>query len=512
MDATPALSEYRQLPKLATYRNCPTGPAEHAAALHPVSRPGRVALARITPSGWKEQALTVAELPEVLPAMAGESDVYLSTQRFDGWRRISRLRELAALAVDVDFHRVPELAGSHPMGVLEDALVRLEASKIPAPSLAIASGRGLYLLWLHGPVPRKALPRWNAAQKHLWETLRPLGADRGALDAARVLRLIGTRNSKADLTVEALSDVGDAWDFNDLADEVLPMTRAELHDLRIQRAARRPRKRPQTTPQGYTAGTLWEARLSDLQALRRIRWFGPLPAHQRDAWLFVAGVAMSWLAPPVVLTRELFALAKEVASWDEREAASRMHAVMKRARMAARKEYVEWNGGPADPRYRFTNSRIIEDLSIEPAEERQMLTIISEDERRRRDRDRKRAERERAGAVPRDQYLATAAERRTEAVRLAAEGLSLRRIGKRLGISHEAVRKALIANDAQGCQQSVSLYGGVAGAKPPAEGGEGGCSEMGGVVEEPSLHHPLSCECLDCSARPSNYVRYARYA
>ncbi len=511
MDATPAVPEYRQLPKLATYRNCPTGPAEHAAALHPGNRPGRVALARITPSGWKEQTYTVAELPEVLPAVAGESDVYLSTQRFDGWRRISRLRELAALAVDVDFHRVPELAGSHPMGVLEDALIRLEASKIPAPSLAIASGRGLYLLWLHGPVPRKALPRWNACQRELWNVLKPLGADRGALDAARVLRLIGTKNSKAGLTVEALSDVGDVWEFNELADEVLPMTRAELHDLRIQRAARRPRKRPEAPPQGYTAGTLWEARLSDLQALKRIRWFGPLPAHQRDAWMFVAGVAMSWLAPPVVLTRELFALAREVASWDEREAASRMHAVMKRARMAARKEFVEWNGGPADPRYRFTNSRIIEDLNIEPAEERQMLTIISEDERRRRDRDRDEDRRRRAGAVPRDQYLVTAAQRRTEAARLRSEARSYREIAEVLGVSKSAVI-AMLKAAPEGGSKSLRLYGGVAGAKPPAEGGEGGCSEMGGVVEEPSLHHPLGCECLDCSARAPNYVRYARYA
>jgi hypothetical protein len=35
--------------------------------------------------------------------------------------------------------------------------------------------------------------------------------------------------------------------------------------------------------QGFNAGTLWEAHLSDLQALVNcVRWFGELPEEQRD--------------------------------------------------------------------------------------------------------------------------------------------------------------------------------------------------------------------------------------
>jgi hypothetical protein len=62
------------------------------------------------------------------------------------------------------------------------------------------------------------------------------------------------------------------------------------------RARKRPRK--------FTSATLWEARLSDLQRLKALRWFGdPMPDF-RDRWLFVAGVGMSWLAVPQVLRRE----------------------------------------------------------------------------------------------------------------------------------------------------------------------------------------------------------------
>ncbi|MDP8951465.1 MAG: hypothetical protein M3N18_04355, partial [Actinomycetota bacterium] len=170
----------------------------HGEALHPRGRPGRVAVARKdrdAPNGWREQTFTVSELPDVLAAAAGDPDTYISQQRFNGWRRIANLRELGAMYVDLDFHKRSSYADMHPLGVLEDALIRLERERIPYPTLAIASGRGLYLIWLHTPVPRAALPRWNACQNRLWNVLHPLGADARARDAARVLRVPGTLHS-----------------------------------------------------------------------------------------------------------------------------------------------------------------------------------------------------------------------------------------------------------------------------------------------------------------------------
>ena len=162
--------------------------SQHGALLHDAftgAAAGHVAVATKSPGdGWREKTYAACELAEVLPFYAGQSDVYLSTQRFWGWRRIARLAQCGALAVDVDFYKIAALRDSHPLGVLEDCRVALERARIPQPSIAIASGRGLYLLWLHEPVPRQALPRWNACQKELWQVLKPLGADRGALDAA----------------------------------------------------------------------------------------------------------------------------------------------------------------------------------------------------------------------------------------------------------------------------------------------------------------------------------------
>lgn len=234
---------------------CPATPGEHGELLHGA---GSADVAVATRSGgWSERAYPATELAEVLPRFAGERDIYLSMHSFFGWRRIAQLAACGALFADLDFHKVPALEGMHPRGVLEDARIALERAGQPEPSLAISSGRGLYLMWLHGKVPRQALPRWNAAQKALWEALRPLGADRGALDAARVLRLVGTRNSTNGVFVETLRGPGEVWEFDDLANEVLPYTRAELYDLRVQRAARKPKRRPAAPPQGYTAASLW---------------------------------------------------------------------------------------------------------------------------------------------------------------------------------------------------------------------------------------------------------------
>jgi hypothetical protein len=174
-----------------------------------------------------------------------------------------------------------------------------------------------------------------------------------------------------------------------------------------------------------------------LQRLRELRFMDYQMADYRDRWLFLSGVAMSWLAVTTVLRRELYALAHQAGEWTEAHARSKLQSVFRTAHQAARGEKVQWQGIEVDPRYRFKNQTIIELLEITAEEEREMRTIISDNERRRRDRQRKNPE------MTRKEYEDRAAMRREQARRLAAEGLSLREIGKRLGISHEAVRKAL---------------------------------------------------------------------
>ena len=142
----------------------------------------------------------------------------------------------------------------------------------------------------------------------LWQTLRHLGADRLASDAARVLRLVGTRNSRSGTLVEGLTAASEPWDFDLLADEILPLQRAELVALRLERARRRTAGQATPSPARYfDAAGLWEPRLAELQRLREYRWLGTLPEGQRDAWMLIAGVAVGYLVPGGMVRREIVA-------------------------------------------------------------------------------------------------------------------------------------------------------------------------------------------------------------
>ena len=348
----------------------------------------------------------------------------------------------------------PELAAEDPRHVLDIALGTLSMAGAPAPSIAIGSGRGMYLIWLHSPIPRAALPRWRACQERLKDILANLGADPKARDAARVLRVVGTRHRRARATVEALTTAREARPFDELADRILPYTRAELHDMRVQKALRRSQKPLWTPPKDFTQATLWEARLSDLQALREFRWFGePMPDF-RDRWLFLAGAAMSWISPPEVLRRELHALAEEVGGWTPGRTDSKMHAIFRTAREHQEGKRVEWDGVKISPRYKFRNETILDWLEVTPEEERQLKTIISDEERRRRDRERKKRERRESGEVEmsRREYEVRAAKRRAQVRRMAAEGSRSGEIAERLGISKSSVQKTLSASRREGVE------------------------------------------------------------
>jgi hypothetical protein len=107
---------------------------------------------------------------------------------------------------------------------------------------------------LRSPLPRAALPKWTACQKVLWEVLKRLETDRAAIDAARVLRVVGTFHSETGVVVEALVPVGEVRGFEELAMEILPLDRAELRYLRVQRTLSDVRKssgRLQAPPQGF---------------------------------------------------------------------------------------------------------------------------------------------------------------------------------------------------------------------------------------------------------------------
>jgi hypothetical protein len=189
--------------------------------------------------------------------------------------------------------------------------------------------------------------------------------------------------------------------------------------------------------------TLSQDRLSDLQRLVELRGLDQLPPGQRNPWMFAATISLSYLVEPEVLEREIITLGRDYAGWSERETRSRMQTAISRAHAASVGDKVEWNGQQRDPRYRLKNQTIIDMLGITPSEEKEMQVLISKDTKRQRDRERKERERRSRGAKPRDEYLAEASEKRRVAHELHQQGMSLRKIGKRLGVSHTQIKRMI---------------------------------------------------------------------
>lgn len=121
-------------------------------------------------------------------------DVFTSLNTFlnkKGGRQVNNIKCLNALYIDIDCYKLGFTQDQVMMNLNENYF----NSKIPVPTFVINSGRGLYLIWKINE-DRNALPRWNKVQHYLFEQCKELGADPQALDAARILRVPGTINTR----------------------------------------------------------------------------------------------------------------------------------------------------------------------------------------------------------------------------------------------------------------------------------------------------------------------------
>ena len=395
---------------------------------------------------WKENSYTVEELLEILPAYYGATDVYISQNRFWRWRGANRVAELSSMYADLDFYNRPDLSGMHVAGVLRVAMEELDRARLPRPSYAMSTGRGLALVWLHRPVPPTELSRWNRCQAYIWRALRDVGADRAATDAARVLRLAGTVNSKSGTLVRTLwEDVDYVWDFTDLVNEILPQDLQNLKAVPDEgpRDETSSPRRASNTSSDFTVRSLNRARLRDLRKLLKLRGLKKLPPGGRDLWMLIAASCLSRLVAPERLEKAVYDLAREVAGWDKKVTRSQMQQIFVRAGMAAKGETVEWEGLSRDPRYHFRNSSIMEMLDIVPDEERQLETIISSSTKLERERARQTKLRRQQGMESRSDYLERADKKRRLVERLHNRGYSKAKIAQQTGYSERHVSRII---------------------------------------------------------------------
>lgn len=112
------------------------------------------------------------------------------------YRNNQALARLNAVYVDIDCYRFNLTAGES-LGQLYDAQAE---GRIPAPSCLLDSGRGLWPFWLLDGT-NKAWPEeietWRNIMLHLQRMFAPIGSDPASTDAARISRIPGSVNRKA---------------------------------------------------------------------------------------------------------------------------------------------------------------------------------------------------------------------------------------------------------------------------------------------------------------------------
>lgn len=385
---------------------------------------------------WR--ALPHDRLRDELAGLSGVPDVYLTPNEFYGWRRTSLLAGLHALFVDIDDHSGGQV---DRMGMSALAISNIERAGLPEPNAIVYTGRGIHLYWLIEPLPARALPRWQACQRQLCEVL---GGDKQSVDCTRVLRVVGTTNSKTGGLVTAEPRHLYRYEFDWIADQILPATREEVRKSKIERAQVRDIRAAQGkagTQRGRAVkGSIYERWYLVYQDLWRIvdandwRTCG-VPKGKRDRLLFMMANALSWFTVSDALEAEIIDVARRLTpTLTEREALSYCSSVLARARADAAKD--------DGKRYRYKRETLWNALSdlIEPHAGLvdQLRAIIPEDVRELRERERLR---QRDGVkVDRATYLATAAGRREEAHRLREQGMTQRQIAEALGVSLRSVK------------------------------------------------------------------------
>jgi hypothetical protein len=365
-------------------------------------------------------------LPLVIPDLNQHVDTYLSQGEFYCQRR----RLVNLLRIGVHFVDIDVRNGNGPLtlNIERDMDFFFEWHHEhggPFPSAIISSGRGYHLKWfLENPVPNQALPRWNAVQRALVEKYKELGADPAARDASRVLRVIGTTNTKVGklttMVYPRKEIEAERYSFEYMATEILPYSREDIATWRAARAekmaareaklaTRAMNKENSSISNNLRVASINWGRLSDLRKLRNIRCMfngGSIPEGKRMLHLFweINFLMLSNIATPNLMYAEAAELSRKIdPRWNYGSA--ELSTVYGKAIEYKNGKEVEYRGKLYPALYTPKSQHLIDIFEITPDEMTSLQTIITPEEAKRRELNRDEERRRAKGQKPREVYL-----------------------------------------------------------------------------------------------------------
>ena len=183
---------------------------------------------------WKQFFVQSKNLERKLIELYFEQDFdstnfYISQAKFMDHlsRAIDNVASLSLSFLDIDGKLSTEHKDLTPEEWSNLILEYCREKDIPLPSIIVFSGNGLHVKWLYRKaITREYLDRWTMLQRKLWLIFKDFGADAQAKDAARVLRLPGTKNCKPetkDRDVRVVYSNPERYSFNDFAKKIFEL-------------------------------------------------------------------------------------------------------------------------------------------------------------------------------------------------------------------------------------------------------------------------------------------------
>ena len=335
-----------------------------------------------------------------------EIDVYGSVNEFSMAKRSeATIVKLNKLMCDLDCHE----GGFNEWVTLEVLRADFFGSQVPYPSEVVNSGRGLHLYWYLEDEGRESLAKWKTVQQIILNSLAPISeqtscnVDFKCIDPSRVLRVEGTWNTKSKSPCRLIEKTNLTYTLDDILecfygvnlDDLKPFNsnpnkdtgndkktltgaknalneRGEWKDLKV--------KRTNGIVSVFNAYSLLTCRATDFRKLLELRG-GDMEGMRDEFLTMYAWTVISKKDDLEKLERELQGLNSLFkAPLKDKEVSYKAKYIFERfnkevIKGADTSQFTEFD------RYWYKNTTIIKRLEITPKEQKEMLTIISKEEK-----------------------------------------------------------------------------------------------------------------------------------
>ena len=382
-----------------------------------------------------------------LYGLGRQLDLYTSICDFTSdYRRTSSYAcSVSAIMLDIDYYTIPALADLTAAQLYPQIVGEVFTPLGLCPNYGIASGRGLYIVFLLDTLQLDTAEQrtaYNKVLEKLVEMTKSYGADPVCTDLARIFRLPTTRNSKTG----AISQI---IDFENVSST--PQQRLDLYQLANVLGVDltpKPEQGPETAPAApkpkskrskpvtylgdkLTLQTLGRARATDLYNWLNNRRFD-IEGKRNHFFMVFSDAVLSYMQPNKALPYVQSVNTKLKKPLPASEIKGIVHSAIQNTAKRKRKEKGYHN---------FSNTYIIRTLDINKNEMKQFLTIISREEKQRRDTERKHQQRRNEQGNTKRQQAKQ--DKILQVQQLHSQGKSQAQIAALMGVSRQLVSSYL---------------------------------------------------------------------